>query len=33
MGAYCTAGLVLNEFFNVEPLIDEREYPFICSSK
>jgi hypothetical protein len=32
-GAYCTAESVLNEFFNVEPLIDDREYPFICSSE
>lgn len=30
-GAYCTAESVLNDFFGVEPLIDNREYPFICS--
>lgn len=31
-GAYCTAESVLNDFFGVEPLIDNREYPFICSA-
>jgi hypothetical protein len=30
-GAYCTAESVLNDFFGVKPLIDNREYPFICS--
>lgn len=29
-GAYCTAESVLNDFFDVEPLIDNRHYPFIC---
>jgi hypothetical protein len=32
-GAYCTAESVLNDFFGVEPIIDNREYPFICSAK
>jgi len=29
-GAYCTAESVLNDFFGVEPIIDDRYYPFIC---
>lgn len=29
-GAYCTAESVLNDFFGIEPIIDDREYPFIC---
>lgn len=29
-GAYCTAESVLNDFFGISPLIDDREYPFIC---
>jgi hypothetical protein len=29
-GAYCTAESVLNDFFDVEPLIDDTNYPFIC---
>lgn len=29
-GAYCTAESVLNDFFGIEPIIDNREYPFIC---
>ncbi len=29
-GAYCTAESVLNDFFGVEPLIDNTHYPFIC---
>lgn len=29
-GAYCTAESVLNDFFGVEPIIDDRQYPFIC---
>ncbi|WP_211330083.1 FAD-dependent oxidoreductase [Deminuibacter soli] len=29
-GAYCTAESVLNDFFGIEPLIDNKEYPFIC---
>jgi hypothetical protein len=32
-GAYCTAESVLNDFFGVTPIIDNREYPFICSGK
>lgn len=29
-GAYCTAESVLNDFFDVKPLIDNKDYPFIC---
>jgi len=29
-GAYCTAESVLNDFFGIKPLIDPRNYPFIC---
>ena len=29
-GAYCTAESVLNDFFGIEPLIDNCHYPFIC---
>ncbi|WP_296704007.1 hypothetical protein [Algoriphagus sp.] len=29
-GAFCTAESVLNDFFNIEKLIDDTEYPFIC---
>ncbi|MEM9547969.1 MAG: hypothetical protein AAGA77_18455 [Bacteroidota bacterium] len=29
-GAYCTAESVLNDFFNVKPIISEKYYPFIC---
>lgn len=29
-GAYCTAESVLNDFFDIEPLIDDTHYPFIC---
>jgi len=29
-GAYCTAESVLNDFFGVAPIIDDRNYPFIC---
>ena len=29
-GAYCTAESVLNDFFGVAPIIDEKHYPFIC---
>ncbi|OMP77983.1 hypothetical protein BW716_17270 [[Flexibacter] sp. ATCC 35208] len=29
-GAYCTAESVLNDFFGIEPIIDNSEYPFIC---
>lgn len=32
-GAYCTAESVLNDFFDVKPIIDNREYPFICRTK
>ncbi len=29
-GAFCTAESVLNDFFAIEPIIDEKHYPFIC---
>jgi hypothetical protein len=29
-GAYCTAESVLNDFFGIEPIIDNTAYPFIC---
>jgi len=29
-GAYCTAESVLNDFFGIVPIIDDRHYPFIC---
>jgi hypothetical protein len=29
-GAFCTAESVLNDFFNIEKLIEDKEYPFIC---
>jgi hypothetical protein len=29
-GAFCTAESVLNDFFGLEPYIDEEHYPFIC---
>jgi hypothetical protein len=29
-GAYCTAESVLNDFFGIAPIIDDRQYPFIC---
>jgi len=31
-GAYCTAESVLNDFFGIEPIIDNKNYPFICSA-
>jgi len=30
-GAYCTSESVLNEFFDIEPIVDNPDYPFICS--
>jgi isopenicillin N synthase-like dioxygenase len=30
-GAFCTAESVLNDFFGVKPIIDNKDYPFICS--
>jgi hypothetical protein len=30
-GAFCTAESVLNDFFGIEPIIDNTNYPFICS--
>jgi len=32
-GAFCTSESVLNDFFGIEPIIDNREYPFICPEK
>jgi hypothetical protein len=32
-GAYCTAESVLNDFFGIEPIIENKDYPFICSAK
>lgn len=29
-GAFCTAESVLNDFFGIEPLISNKDYPFIC---
>jgi hypothetical protein len=29
-GAYCTAESVLNDFFGIKPIIDNKNYPFIC---
>ena len=29
-GAYCTAESVLNDFFGIDPIIDDTNYPFIC---
>jgi hypothetical protein len=29
-GAYCTSESVLNDFFGIEPIIDNKAYPFIC---
>lgn len=29
-GAYCTAESVLNDFFGLTPIIDDKHYPFIC---
>lgn len=29
-GAYCTAESVLNDFFGIAPIIDDKYYPFIC---
>ena len=32
-GAYCTAESVLNDFFGIDPIIDPKNYPFICPCK
>lgn len=32
-GAYCTAESVLNDFFEIKPIIDNEHYPFICRTK
>lgn len=31
-GAFCTAESVLNDFFGIKPIIDNRHYPFICDA-
>jgi hypothetical protein len=31
-GAFCTAESVLNDFFGIKPIIDNKNYPFICSA-
>ncbi len=31
-GAFCTAESVLNDFFGIEPIIDNTNYPFICGA-
>lgn len=30
-GAFCTAESVLNDFFDIKPIINNKNYPFICS--
>jgi hypothetical protein len=32
-GAFCTAESVLNDFFGIAPIIDNKHYPFICPGK
>lgn len=32
-GAYCTSESVLNDFFGIPPIIDNKDYPFICPCK
>ena len=32
-GAFCTAELVLNDFFGIVPIIDNTNYPFICPAR
>jgi hypothetical protein len=32
-GAYCTAESVLNDFFDMLPIVNNKDYPFICSCK
>jgi hypothetical protein len=29
-GAYCTAESVLNDFFEMKPIVNNKQYPFIC---
>lgn len=31
-GAFCTAESVLNDFFGIDPIIDNTNYPFICGA-
>ena len=31
-GAFCTAESVLNDFFGIDPIIDNTNYPFICEA-
>jgi hypothetical protein len=32
-GAFCTAESVLNDFFGIVPIIDNKNYPFICPTR
>ena len=32
-GAFCTSESVLNDFFGIVPIIDPKNYPFICPAK
>ncbi len=32
-GAFCTAESVLNDFFGLDPYIDEEHYPFLCPAE
>lgn len=32
-GAFCTAESVLNDFFGIAPIINNKNYPFICPAK
>jgi hypothetical protein len=29
-GAYCTSEYVLNNYFGIDPIIDDKQYPFLC---
>jgi len=31
-GAFCTAESVLNDFFGIKPIINNKDYPFICTA-
>ena len=32
-GAFCTAESVLNDFFGITPIINDKDYPFICPAE
>ena len=32
-GAFCTAESVLNDFFGIKPIINDKDYPFICPAE